>query len=85
MRSALRYFGVKKGVSFTSSKVSECFPLPVTVAGSCLKVLEDLDVVESRGSSNSPDRYLPESVDLDRMKNVEKVLVESSELSGFRD
>ena len=83
MRSALRYFSVKKGISFTSSKVSESFPLPVTVAGSCLKVLEDLDVVESRSSSNSPDRYLPETVDLDKMKDIEKILVENSELNEF--
>ena len=84
LRSALRYFAVKKGVSFTSSKVAENFPLPVTVAGSCLTVLNKLDVVDVRTVSSSPDRYLPEKVDLDKLAEVEKVLKENHEIEDFK-
>jgi hypothetical protein len=84
MRSALRYFSVKRGRSFTSSRVAEDFPMPVTVAGSCLSALEMLEVIESRTRSSSPDRYLPGKVDLERMESVREVLLENFEIGEFR-
>ena len=81
MKACIRYFGVKKGMSFTSSKVSDNFPLTVPVAGSCLKVLDHLDVVESRGST--PERYMPQNVDLGKMIEIEEILRESKEIRNF--
>jgi len=83
IKSALRYFSVKQGLSFTSSKVSDNFPVAVTVAGSCLTVLKELDVVEARTESSSPDRYLPRNVDMDRLEQVEEVLLENYEINEF--
>lgn len=83
LRSALRYYSVKKGVSFTSSKLSEDFPIAVTVAGSSLNILTELDIVEPRRRSSSPDRYLPEEVDLQRMIKLEHVLIENHEIEKF--
>lgn len=84
MKSALRYYSVKKGMSITSSRVSEDFPLAVTVAGSCLSLLEELDVIEKRTESSSADRYPPEQVDLERLEAVQEILVESLELEPFQ-
>lgn len=83
LKSALRYYSVKKGVSFTSSKLSEDFPLAVTVAGSSLSILTELGIVEPRRRSNSPDRYLAEEVDLQRMNDLGTVLVENHEIKSF--
>ncbi|MFB6193388.1 MAG: hypothetical protein ABEK00_03990 [Candidatus Nanohaloarchaea archaeon] len=81
-KAFLRYFSVKNGNSFNSAKVSEKFPLDVTTAGTCLGVLEDLEIVESRTSS-STNRYMADSVDLDRLEDVEKVLRENQEIKAF--
>lgn len=82
MRSALRYFSVKQGLSFTSSKVADNFPLTVSSAGSCLKALEQLGVVESRTSSRK--RFMPQNCDLERMEVVGEVLRENYEIGEFR-
>lgn len=82
-KAFLRYFSVKRATSFNSSKVSNKFPLSVTVAGTCLSVLEDLDIVESRTSSSSASRYMPGSVDLERMEKIEKILIENKEIEEF--
>lgn len=82
MKACLRYFSVKKGMSFTSSKVSDNFPISVPVAGSSLKVLDELNVVESRGTR--PERYMPQKVDLDKMLEIEKILLESKEIREFQ-
>lgn len=84
LKASLRYFSVKKGMSFTSSKVSDNFPVTVPVAGSCLSVLEELDVVESRNSSK-PKRYMPQDVDMDRLTEIEEVLRESKEIQSFKN
>lgn len=84
LRSALRYYSVKKGKSFTSSQVSEDFPVAVTVAGSSLNILTELDIVQPRRRSSSPDRYLPENVDIDRMNDLGNVLRENHEIKPFR-
>lgn len=84
MRSALRYYSVKKGVSFTSSKLSEDFPMAVTVAGSCLKILTELEVIEPRTESSSPDRYTPEKVDMDKMDEIGDFLRKNHEIKDFK-
>lgn len=84
IRSALRYYAVKKGVSFTSSKMSEDFPLAVTVAGSCLNMLTELGVVEPRTRSSSPDRYTPEKVDMKKLDEIGDVLRENHEIRPFK-
>lgn len=81
MKSALRYFSVKQGLSFTSSKVAENFPANVSVAGACLKVMEELDVIECRTSSKK--RYMPEKTDLDRMEEIGSLLRENYEIRDF--
>ncbi|MFB6116251.1 MAG: hypothetical protein ABEK10_01955 [Candidatus Nanosalina sp.] len=83
MKSALRYYSVKKGKSFTSSQVSEDFPMAVTVAGASLSLLAELDIVDPRRRSSSPDRYLPEEVDMHRMSLLEKVLQRNHEIQNF--
>ena len=83
MKAALRYYSVKKGMSFTSSKLADSFPISTPVAGSCLKILNELEVVEARSESSSPDRYMPEDVDIGRLQEIEKVLVESKEIQKF--
>ncbi len=83
LRSALRYYAVKKGNSFTSSKMSEDFPLAVTVAGSCLNILTELEVVEPRTRSSSPDRYTPEKVEMEKMREIGNVLRENHEIKPF--
>jgi hypothetical protein len=79
IKSALRYYSVKMEMSFTSSKVSENFPLPVSTAGSCLTVLEELEVVERRTDS-SKKRYMPENVDLELLEEIQDVLIENHEI-----
>lgn len=81
MRSALRYFSVKQGLSFTSSKVAENFPANISVAGACLKVMEELDVIESRTSSKK--RYMPGETDLERMEKIGALLRENYEIRDF--
>lgn len=83
LKSALRYFSVKKGMSFTSSKVADNFPVSAPVAGSSLKILDELDVVESRTRSSSPNRYMPEKVDLEKMEEIQEILIENFEIEEF--
>lgn len=82
MKSALRYFSVKQGLSFTSSKVADNFPVTVSTAGSCLKVMEEIGVVESRNSSRK--RFMPQKCDLERMEEVGEILRENYEIRSFR-
>jgi hypothetical protein len=79
IRSALRYYSVKKQSSFTSTDVSEDFPLPVSVAGSCLSVLEEVDVIQCRTDSTSK-RYMPDQVDLELLEEVGEVLTDNHEI-----
>lgn len=81
--SALRYYSVKKGKTFTSTKMAEDFPLSIPVAGSCLSLLEELEVVEPRTRSSSPDRYMPRDTDLKKMVQIRKVLEENYEIDSF--
>jgi hypothetical protein len=83
MRAALRYFSEKQGRSITSSRLADNFPLTAPVAGSCLTALEQLEVVKSRSESSSKNRYLPKNVDMERMKQLEKILQESYEIQDF--
>lgn len=83
VKAALRYYSVKKNMSFTSSKVSKDFPLPVSTAGSALKVLRQLDVVETRTESSSGNRYMPDKVDLERLEQIEQILLENREIESF--
>jgi len=81
MKSALRYFSVKQGLSFTSSKVANNYPINISVAGSCLKVMEELDVIQSRTSSKK--RFMPEKTDIERMQQVGEILRENYEIREF--
>lgn len=81
MRSALRYFSVKQGLSFTSSKIAENFPFTISTAGSCLKVMEEIDIVKSRNSTKK--RYMPQKCDLEKMEKVGEVLRENYEIREF--
>jgi len=83
MKASLRYFAVKKKMSFKSSDISESFPVNTPVAGSCLKVLNELDVVNARTESSSPNRYMPRNVDLKKMMKIEEILVENREIPEF--
>lgn len=83
LKSALRYFAVKQGRPLTSSKISDNFPLTSPVAGSCLDILDQLEVVEQRTESNSPHVYMPEKVDMEKLEDVEKVLKENFEIQDF--
>ena len=83
-KAAVRYFSIKKGISFTSSKVADNFPMPVTVAGSCLNCLEQLDVVDVRTKSSSPDRYLAKTTDMERLEKIEELLVENKEIPSYK-
>lgn len=82
MKSALRYFSVKQGLSFTSSKVADNFPVTVSTAGSCLKAMEEMDIVESRNSSRK--RFMPQKCNLERMEEVGEILRENYEIKSFR-
>ena len=83
LKAALRYFKVKKDMSFTSSKLADNFPVSAPIAGSCLSILTRLGVVRPRTKSSSPDRYMPEDVDLQRLETVEEVLKDSYEIDEF--
>lgn len=83
MRSALRYYSQRLGTSFTSSDLAEDFPITVPVAASCLNVLKELEVVEARTESSSPDRYMPEAVDMDKIKEIGDILRENKEIKEF--
>lgn len=83
LKAALRYFSVKQGTSITSSKVANNFPLTVCTAGSGLKMLAELGVVEKRSESSSPNRYMSRDVDMERLQRVEDILVEGREVSEF--
>jgi|APHM01.1.fsa_nt_gi hypothetical protein len=83
LKSALRYFSVKKGMSFTSSKLANNFPVSATIAGSSLRILNDLGVVQARTESSSPDRYMPKDVNLNKMEKVEEILIENFEIKDF--
>lgn len=81
-RAAIRYFSVRQGLSFTSSKLSDRFPIAAASAGSGLTVLEQLDVLDSRTDS-SKSRYMPRDVNIERLRAVEEILRESYEIDGF--
>lgn len=83
MKAALRYFSVDIGMSFTSTKISKKFPVTASVAGTCLNMMEDLNIVESRNSSASPKRFRPQKTNLEKLLEVEQVLVESLEIRDF--
>lgn len=83
IKAAVRYFGIKQGLSFTSVKVSDNFPLASTTAGSCLNMLEELDVVSVRKESTSASRYMPQEVDMEKMNKVEDILKENFEIKEF--
>lgn len=83
MRSALRYFSVRQGLSFDASRVADNFPVVVSVAGSCLNVLSELGVLEPRTDSTSPDLYLPRSVDMERLDDIRRILLEEYEIEEF--
>lgn len=83
IKSALRYYSVNQGLSFTASKIGDEFPVSVPAAGSALKILTDLQVIEPRSNSSSANRYMPEDVNLDRLLAVEKVLVKQLEIEEF--
>lgn len=83
LKSALRYYSENQGLSFTASRIADEFPLSVPAAGSGLKILSELDVLESRTESSSANRYLPENVDLSRLLDVEEILIEQLEIEEF--
>lgn len=83
MRSALRYYSIRLGKSFTSSDLAEDFPMTVPVAASCLVALKELKVLECRTNSSSPDRYMPESIDMERMSKIGDVLRDNMEIEEF--
>jgi hypothetical protein len=83
IKSALRYYSVNQGLSFTASKIGDEFPVSVPAAGSSLKILSDLGVVESRNDSSSANRYMPDNVDLEKLLQVEDILIEQLELEEF--
>lgn len=82
MKAALRYFKVKNGMSITSSKISEKFPVESYTAGCALKTLDEIGVVESRTDSSSK-RYMPEDINLEKMEEVQNILVDSREINDF--
>lgn len=83
LKAAVRYYSVKVGKSFTAGQVSEDFPLTIPVAGSGLRMLEKLGVVECRNSSSSANRYMPSKTDFGRLLKIEKILSENYEIDGF--
>ncbi|PSG99069.1 MAG: hypothetical protein BRC29_02985 [Nanohaloarchaea archaeon SW_7_43_1] len=83
MRAAIRYYSVKQGRSVTSARISEDFPLTAPVAGACLTVLEALEIVEKRNESSSKNRYLPGDINMEKMKELEKILKDNYEIESF--
>ncbi len=83
LKTALRYFTVRQSRPITSSKLSDNFPMTAPIAGSCLDIMDKLDILEKRSKSNSPDLYMPEKADLERMTEIEKVLKQNYEIEEF--
>jgi len=83
IKASIRYFKVKKQLSFTASKISDNFPLTIPAAGSSLSILKELEVVKPRKRSSSPDLYMPGDVDLERLEKIEEILVENLEIEEF--
>jgi len=83
IKSALRYYSKNQGLSFTASRGADDFPLSVPAAGSGLKILSDLGVIEARSESSSANRYLPEKVDLSQLLKVQEILIEQLEIEEF--
>ena len=83
VKTALRYYTVKKDMSFTSGKISDNFPIPLNAVGSSLKVLEQLDVIKSRTESKHQNRYMPQQVDLEKLQEIEEILKENREIEDF--
>ncbi|MFP4038511.1 MAG: hypothetical protein ACLFTA_01870 [Candidatus Nanohaloarchaea archaeon] len=83
VKAALRYYSENQGLSFNASRLADEFPLSVPAAGSSLKMLSELGVIEPRNDSGSADRYMPRDVDLGRLLKVEEVLVEQLEIEKF--
>jgi len=83
LKTALRYFTVRQSRPINSTKLSENFPMTTPVAGSCLDIMHQLEVIEKRTKSNSPDLYMPEKADMNRMQDIEKVLLENYEIEEF--
>lgn len=83
MKAAIRYYAVKQGMSITSSRVGENFPITVPVAGSCLSMLDEIGVIGKRSDNSSKDRYLPQDVDMGKLERLEEVLVENYEIEEF--
>ncbi|MFB6145625.1 MAG: hypothetical protein ABEJ99_03910 [Candidatus Nanohaloarchaea archaeon] len=83
LKSAIRYYSVKVGKSFTAGDIADDFPLTIPVAGSTLRLLEDLDVIESRNRSKSSRRYMPQDTDIERLEALEDVLSQNYEIDEF--
>lgn len=83
IKAGVRYFAVDLGMSFTSTKIAKEFPITASVAGSCLSMLEELEVIEQRTESSSQSRYMPGQVDMNRLMEIERILVESREITPF--
>lgn len=83
LRAALRYYSKKNQMSFTTSRVAEDFPIPISVAGSGLSILEELEVIEPRTQA-SKKRYMPEKVDLKKLQEIQEILIESHEIDQFQ-
>jgi len=83
VKSALRYYTVKNEMSFTSGKIADNFPLPLNAVGSSLKVLEELEVIQSRTESSHQNRYMPQQVDLEKLEEIEEILLENKEIDDF--
>lgn len=83
LKSALRYFKIRKGKSITSKAVADNFPLDSYSAGCALQALKQLGVVEPRTDSTR-DRYMPEKVDLDRLEQIQQILTENREIKAFK-
>lgn len=83
IKAGVRYFAVDLGMSFTSTKISQDFPITASVAGSCLSLLEELGVLEQRTESSSQSRYMPGQVNMQRLMEIEEILVESREIESF--
>jgi uncharacterized membrane protein YgaE (UPF0421/DUF939 family) len=83
VKAALRYYTVKNEMSFTSGKISDNFPIPLNAVGSSLKILEELEVIQSRTESKHQNRYMPKQVDIERLTQIEQILVENREVDEF--
>ena len=83
IKAGVRYFSVDLGMSFTSTKISKNFPITASVAGSCLSMLEHLGVIEQRTESSSQSRYMASDVNMERLVEIEEILVDSREITSF--